>query len=410
MPATDSQILPDSFVRSLGLDRLHKIPNVAVFAEHIAIHPKTKQEVLWDKAALERLATDTNRRITEHLTPTSQQIGHTFHVQNGIKIIRPESDLDIVGYAANFRVVQLNEPAKRWGIVCDCYFLPDRQDVIRKFPYRSIELWYGQSENIIDPVCWLARTPALDLGLVREGSWWEQATIKAGYAAGEFFIAAYSRDDNKALYVMGESGMHEHLEHALTEIEGVCAKHRKLHEVSKEHASESAYQAGFASPTSATLPAQARAGTSAAMSAETATTSEVTPVAKTITERDTETQAAYAKIAELEKENAALRSDKIVQARRAKVIEAGVADAEQFLKDWEGVDDKHFDDALGLVKASYARDELLPVGGKVGETTGLDPLKMSDAWESKATAYMRKEKCPDFKKALKEVGFRGELK
>ena len=171
------------------------VSGVPIFDEHEewARGPGGKPILLrnFDHARLAEIVKTTNaRKRTGDLAPIG--LGHTVSDQKDAtgKVTYKAKETDqppIVGYIGKFATGHFG-PDKKFGILADFYMKkrikipgPDGElqeisgrDALAEFPRRSIEIWY--SENLIDWVALLRRTPERDLGLT--------ATP-----------AAYSRDD-----------------------------------------------------------------------------------------------------------------------------------------------------------------------------------------------------------------------
>src|SRR5574343_20198 len=98
---------------------------VPIFVEHV--DPITGEKV--DRAKLEQLARNTNRREQESGVPMSVVLGHTPG--------RKEEEIVHVGYARHHRIARFG-PKKRLGIVCDFYLKPELYQKAMQYPHRSI--------------------------------------------------------------------------------------------------------------------------------------------------------------------------------------------------------------------------------------------------------------------------------
>lgn len=158
---------------------------VPIFMEHV--HPKTGDKV--DRSVLEHMARVNNRRLQETGTPGSILIGHTTG--------RKEEELVHVGFHKNYRVGRFG-PKKKLGLLCDQYFKPSLYSKAMQYPHRSIERW---SDEVVDVVSLLARTPDLDLGLLLPDEGPIDKTIVASEGAE---LTCYSRGGKRRLYQMTE--------------------------------------------------------------------------------------------------------------------------------------------------------------------------------------------------------------
>lgn len=158
---------------------------VPIFMEHV--HPKTGDKV--DRAVLEKMARVNNRRLQETGTPGSILIGHTPG--------RKEEELVHVGFHKNYRVGRFG-PKKKLGLLCDQYFKPELYGKAMQYPHRSIERW---SDETVDVVSLLARTPDLDLGLLLPDEGPVEKTLVADEGAQ---LVCYSRGGKRRLYQMTE--------------------------------------------------------------------------------------------------------------------------------------------------------------------------------------------------------------
>lgn len=115
-----------------------------------------------DRAMLEEIAANNNKRVHETNDPAPLIVGHTS--DNPQAPERP-----VVGYAVNYDV----RPYKRdpndghwiYAIHADYKVRKNKEHVIEDFPRRSVELWLGRKE--LDPIALLGgTTPERDLGVI----------------------------------------------------------------------------------------------------------------------------------------------------------------------------------------------------------------------------------------------------
>jgi hypothetical protein len=108
---------------------------------------------------LQRIADNNNRRIRETGDEVPLVIGHT---RDGAP---EERQPEVIGFASNFCVKKFFNTGKQ-AIFTTWKVYPDKKELLKKFPRRSVELWLDRWE--IDPISLLgATTPDRNLGLVR---------------------------------------------------------------------------------------------------------------------------------------------------------------------------------------------------------------------------------------------------
>lgn len=132
------------------------VPDVPLLDEHVLLDGD-QGPVRIDAAKLARIAANNNSRVERTGDETPVVIGHT-------RDDAPETDQPpVVGYATNFRTGPF---AGGTALYADLKILKSREDEVRKYPRRSVELWLKRLE--VDPVSLLgATTPERDLGLLR---------------------------------------------------------------------------------------------------------------------------------------------------------------------------------------------------------------------------------------------------
>jgi len=133
------------------------------FAEHDEWDAKGKLTKRFDKAALERLARHTNERL-QRGDPCPITIGHTHEDEDGPG---EETQPRVIGYAKDFRVVYV-PMSKKHEIVADYFFYPSTYAEAMTYPRRSVERWV--SDDILDPISLIRRTPVCDLGILTDDS------------------------------------------------------------------------------------------------------------------------------------------------------------------------------------------------------------------------------------------------
>lgn len=132
------------------------VENVAIFDEHTEDNDGPFANV--DRAMLEEIATNSQRRIDDTGDYCPVVVGHTPSKSGG-----PQPP--VVGYAKGFRVGQFGKVRPRASIFVDMVFPKKYQETLRQYPRRSVEVW--PQDRIIDPIALLgAETPKRDLGLM----------------------------------------------------------------------------------------------------------------------------------------------------------------------------------------------------------------------------------------------------
>src|ERR1051326_1313665 len=137
--------------------------NVPILDEHKLHDDDGNVIAVIDQDKLEKIVANNNRRIEETGDEVPLIVGHT-------KDDAPEHEQpEIVGYADRFRVGWLQKLKRRAIFARFKLFRDKAQEVLRKYPRRSAELWLRKLE--IDPISLLgASTPERSLGLLRFSS------------------------------------------------------------------------------------------------------------------------------------------------------------------------------------------------------------------------------------------------
>lgn len=144
-------------------DQYVTIPNIPIFCEHETTGPDGEKQV-FDRAKLEHLAANGNKRIQLTGDYSAICIGHTHDPEDGELGDQPE----VIGGMGPFRLGQLGEQGQptKYCILADLHIRRDKIDLYNACPRRSVELWYKFDEpQFIDPLSLLSETPRLDLGL-----------------------------------------------------------------------------------------------------------------------------------------------------------------------------------------------------------------------------------------------------
>ncbi len=138
------------------------VPGIPVLDEHELTDDDGAVVGHVDRAMLEEIAANNNKRVHETNDPAPLIVGHTS--DNPQAPERP-----VVGYAVNYDV----RPYKRdpqdghwiYAIHADYKVRKNKEHVIEDFPRRSVELWLGRKE--LDPIALLGgTTPERDLGVI----------------------------------------------------------------------------------------------------------------------------------------------------------------------------------------------------------------------------------------------------
>lgn len=140
--------------------RYISLKSVPLLDEH-SLQGKSGMDVVVDGQFLRDVAANNNRKFQNTGDPAAMIVGHT-----------PDDDSTdqkpVVGWAANFHVAPFTNTDGRTVdcLYADLFYRRDKENVIRDFPRRSVELWVGKRE--IDPIALLGgTTPERDLGVVR---------------------------------------------------------------------------------------------------------------------------------------------------------------------------------------------------------------------------------------------------
>lgn len=126
--------------------------------EHVMYGDDGQVEANVDRAFLEDMARDGNRRVAETGDAVPAIVGHTTDDAND-----PQKPVE--GYFLNFQVVPLFNTG-RFALAADFKYKPEDAEYLNKFPRRSVEMWIRKRQ--VDPVALLGgTTPDRDLGLWR---------------------------------------------------------------------------------------------------------------------------------------------------------------------------------------------------------------------------------------------------
>jgi hypothetical protein len=139
---------PPAFEQTLRDQGYVPLPDFAVIDECDFFDHKTRQKVHLDKARLEKLAGEQNRRVARS-DATPIIVGHTKDD------VAETEQPGIVGYATNFRVGQL--PDGKSAIFARPWAKKGEVETFRKHPRRSVELWLDP--DAIDPIALLGQRP-----------------------------------------------------------------------------------------------------------------------------------------------------------------------------------------------------------------------------------------------------------
>lgn len=143
--------------------RFVKIPDVCVFTEHTT-KDREGNTVVYDKAALEKIAARCNERILDTGNFAPITLGHTPTEE---ELAAGAQMPDIAGFAGNFRLGLKGNKNPRWAIFQDEYHFAEDAQKLEKRPRRSVELWTEErmEDRFFDPIAALgAETPRLDTG------------------------------------------------------------------------------------------------------------------------------------------------------------------------------------------------------------------------------------------------------
>lgn len=133
--------------------------DVPLLDEHTLVDPETGKKVKIDKAFLERVADNMNKRIAETGDLSPIIIGHTV---DGLEETKQPL---IQGYACKYTVKKLLNSA-RYAVHGRFKLEKSKKDQWSKYPRRSVEFWPGRLE--IDPIALLgATTPERNLGILK---------------------------------------------------------------------------------------------------------------------------------------------------------------------------------------------------------------------------------------------------
>lgn len=137
------------------------VPSVPLLDEHEMTNSAGKPVATVDRAALEEIARNNNKRVHETGDPATLILGHTSDDPRA-----PEKPA--VGFITNYQV----KPFKRdehgrviYAIHGDYKLRHDKKHLVEEYPRRSVELWWSKKE--LDPVAMLGgSSPERDLGVV----------------------------------------------------------------------------------------------------------------------------------------------------------------------------------------------------------------------------------------------------
>ena len=183
--------------------------DVPVLDEHAMTDQEGQELSYVDRAVLQEIADNNNRRVLETGDPAPLIVGHTSDAPNA-------AEKPVVGYAVNYKVKPYRRDPETGQVVyaihADYKVRPKHKDVINDFPRRSVELWVSKKE--LDPIALLGgTTPERDLGVVIRNN---RGSLKyvslLGGTAPERDLGItlrYSRRDGGTLlrYAMEDCGM-----------------------------------------------------------------------------------------------------------------------------------------------------------------------------------------------------------
>jgi hypothetical protein len=137
-------------------------PSVPLLDEHVMTNEDGSPVATVDRAALEEIAANNNKRVHETGDPATLILGHTSDDPRA-----PEKPA--VGFITNYRVKPFKRDPKTGQVIYaihgDYKIRHDKKHLLEEYPRRSVELWWNKKE--LDPVAMLGgSSPERDLGVV----------------------------------------------------------------------------------------------------------------------------------------------------------------------------------------------------------------------------------------------------
>lgn len=181
-------------------DKFFSVEDVPVFVEHEA-RLSDGRTISFDRARLERIAANCNRRIAETGDYAVVTLGHTPTPNEPGKPM-PE----VVGFAGPFRVGEYGGKA---AVLADMHIFIERKEELRRWPRRSPEFRLtGPDDIYLDPIALLgAEPPRLDMGLTMLYSERSEGAPVERYAfampsGGNVFVPGVIGDQRREKYQM----------------------------------------------------------------------------------------------------------------------------------------------------------------------------------------------------------------
>lgn len=179
-------------------DRYTRRRNICYFAEHSAVDGQGRPRQ-YGLAEMIRVARGGNERIADFdgFAPLSD--GHTPGPED------PDQTMpEVLGYAGPYRLGMIGRKKPRWAVFADEYHPQEHQDVLRKRPRRSVELWTFKNDPTrmyFDPVAVLgSETPRLSLPVkyrqaIRDGAHVERYSFESPGGANTFVTGSGNMKD-----------------------------------------------------------------------------------------------------------------------------------------------------------------------------------------------------------------------
>lgn len=146
-------------------NRWFTVPSVPLLDEHELTNDAGRPIATVDRAALEEIARNNNRKVYETGDPATLILGHTSDDPRALE--KPA-----VGFVTNFRVKPFKRDANGrtvYALHGDYKLRNDKKHLVEEYPRRSVELWWSRKD--VDPVAMLGgSSPERDLGaVIRQG-------------------------------------------------------------------------------------------------------------------------------------------------------------------------------------------------------------------------------------------------
>lgn len=168
------------------------VENVPLLDEHVIKNEKGKVIAKVDRAVLETIAENNNRRVHETGDPATLILGHTDDDPKS-----PEKP--VKGFVINYKVKPFRRDTNGkiiYAIYGDFKIRPQNKHILEEYPRRSVELWWEKKE--LDPIALLGGTsPERDLGVIIRKARLKSNSSSQDNNSDLQGIIRYSRSENR---------------------------------------------------------------------------------------------------------------------------------------------------------------------------------------------------------------------